>query len=111
MIRRVALVIGIVVVAFVMFMMLAPVEYSPILETSTQGIECTSIRPCTAYASAYESFSCALIGVGAGYSNWLWSTGYRLGCPPRTFNADAPILNGTQLTRVNSQKNHTSVDD
>jgi hypothetical protein len=93
--RRVALAIGIVVVAFVAFMTLAPVEYSPILVVTTQGTECLPSRPCTSYLSASESFSCALVGIGAGYGrNWIWS-GYRLSCPPSTLNGNAPVMKGT----------------
>jgi len=81
--RRTIALVGIAIVAAVVLFVFAPIVYSPALVQC--GGACANYGGHSYYIPAYESPSCALFGVGSGYSTseLVYGAGspYQMRCP------------------------------
>lgn len=87
--RRTVAIAGFIIVAAIAMLLLAPVVYSPIRFLAGNGSDHYLVS-----VAAYESPSCALVGVGATVANRTYTSvlsavgslgpwSYYLACPPR----------------------------
>jgi len=87
--HEVASLVAVIVIAGVIIFLLAPVVDSPVFVEC--GGACKNYGGTSYYIPAYESPSCAILGVGAGYSSSEMVYGpqshYQLSCPIRTIFA------------------------